>query len=187
MKRILSVLAVLLFVAGCGGGSDTATTDDAGSSVAEDVSDMNGDIGGESLTRILGIDNLSEDLCSSPLLVPPATLPEGSHPEFLIDLVNAEQPEEDGTVLRLESDGTMSGNMGSSSDIGPLTEIHEECEIGTEPPDFAGDWVLTQDHCFCMKVDILPGVAACIYLLDDKDPETACSGHEKIPAETEHR
>lgn len=166
-------MAALFFCVSCGGGDGS---DDTDGTAPEDIS-----VAAEDFHWFPGVGMPSEEICSSPLLTPEAELPEGSYPEFLIELVNDTEPEEDGTVLRLKSDGTMSGNMGTSDiDIATLTKIHEDCEIGTRPPDFAGDWVYTEDNCLCMKLDIAPGVVGCLSLL-----ETDCSPHETMPAGTE--
>ena len=166
MKRILSLFVVLLFVTGCGGGSE--------GSAPVDLNEI------PSFDGVPGVTVATDDPCSSPLLTRVAPLPRGSNPLWLVNGINALPPAADGAFLRLRSDGTMYGNMGRSFDISVFIEVHDACGVGTRAPAYAGHWIYTQDKCYCQRLDVLPSAVLCIYALDT-DSQTACSHHETRP------
>lgn len=170
MRKILPFFVLLLFVAGCGGGSEGDTSPSDPGEVAEfsSISDVS------NISNVLS--EVTADGFCSPLLTTVAPLPEGDYPSWFIDVVNAVPPSEDGSFFRLGSDGTMSGNWGSDADTSDIISIPEDCVVGTRPPDFAGHWVYTQDMCFCLRFDVLPGVVLC-GSVDPESEDTACSHH----------
>ena len=56
--------------------------------------------------------------------------------------------------------------METLSDYQEALTFWEVCRVGTQPPDFRGNWVITSDLDLCVREDIIPDVIGCSNLDD---------------------
>ena len=164
MKAVMGFLFVLLFVVSCGGGDTTEVTEITNVYVEGYYADLYGDY------------NQQEDgeiICDDPLFTRVEPFPSGLTTSFefldpLIRIQNAEQGnpylECEGSVERYYTNGTFVGRYTDADLAQQAHDFWNICEVGTEPPAYAGQFGLSEyegNTIFCGRLDVIPGIVAC--------------------------
>ena len=104
---------------------------------------------------------LSEDEidCSHPLFTRTEPLPAGTHPDALVSPEDTYWDCPDSRERNF-ADGSISAT--AKRDYQDIYNFWNVCRVGTEPPDFSGNWVATENGRLCFRSDILPGIVICI-------------------------
>ncbi len=167
MSRLLIVFAVLLLVS-CGGGSESSN-------------DQLGYYGGsyvlsnetEDETIFSDDGELTEDEidCEDPIFTRTEPLPNGYRPYMSIVAEEFDDGPiecvQDGLRASLIFYGNGTYNMEILNDYQEALTLWEACRVGTQPPNFRGNWVITSDLDACIREDIIPGIIGCFNLEED--------------------
>ena len=112
-------------------------------------------------------DSTEEEVdCSHPYLTTREPLPAGSHLEEVITarLGSIEYWECYDSDIAYHPEGVLNGqyvpeNMGGIYD--GIVDVWLACGVGTEPPQFTGNWIVTNNNQFCYRINHFPGIINC--------------------------
>ena len=149
LRRILTLVFFLLFLAACGSGGEDSDVE----------------------LRV-------EVDCSASVLTRTEPLPPGTHPESWITTGNSYW-DCDGEKQYYNADGTFTGRLADADirteEYDLLLTVWRACRVGTRPPEVAGNWVVVDDT-VCIRFDTAPGIIACGDIISEPDGTSSTVG-----------
>ena len=160
---VLFILVVSLAASGCVDGGEIAADalEEIDRYFENQFADMYREFAQDTSVADDGVLTENEVDCSDPLFTRTEPLPGGITGITPVNPSGTYWRCDDGTQEIYFPNGTLQGFIVDEYLTQDVRAFWNQCQVGTQPPDYRGEWRVTTDGYFCVRFDIIPGIALC--------------------------